>query len=529
MTDRNTNHFRGRHYTADHISGPIAFLNPTTRLLPIQKAKSQPARGPVPAGPHDEGATSASASNETAPATPEGGSSSPRLAEKQQQQQQHHPGIYHIWRSRDNRKGRHALALTPSTAADTADATNVSTAGHQPTNTLKATLAGVARMFLRYPVWDVSYDVAAIFTIGSVVWVLNGFFVLLPLTNPGSSWAGESLWGGGVTAMVGATIFVVGSVFLMLEAVNENRSECFGWALEEALGRSEEDLVLRRDKSGCRHHHQEKRSFLTGKSVVDDDNDDAKGLVEKDAKGGGGDSEEGGASRSKGRRWTWWPSWYELRTHYFRDIGFLACLSQMIGATIFWIAGFTGLPQILGVLTVPATNGVYWLPQVVGGTGFIVSSLLFMLETQPNWYTPSLTTLGWHIGFWNLIGAIGFTLCGALGFASSNEVCETGLTWSTFIGSWAFLGCKSNATRGGAAFQHGWSGHQKDLRTWLDERLDSYSGYRRRTEIWADEPCPEQIGSVIQWYESLDKYPVAVGEVSGLKEKSQGLAIKAKE
>ena len=35
------------------------------------------------------------------------------------------------------------------------------------------------------------------------------------------------------------------------------------------------------------------------------------------------------------RKWTWWPTWYELRTHYFKELGFLACLSQMIGATVF--------------------------------------------------------------------------------------------------------------------------------------------------------------------------------------------------
>lgn len=361
MTDRTTDHFRGRHYTADHISGPIAFLNPTTRLLPLQRAQdkgkakyddeNKPAGGRTQTGPQVS-------------ASPEGGPSPPEPAE-QEQQQKHHPGIYHVWRSRDNRKGRHALALTPSTAA--AAAATTSSSHHQPTNTLRGTLAGVSRMTLRYPVWDVSYDVAAVFTLGSVVWVLNGFFVLLPLTDPGSAWPGESLWGGGVTAMVGATIFVAGSVLLMLEAVNENRSECFGWALEGALGRGEEDLVLRRDESGCRHHHRERRSFLTGKSVADvyDDDDDAKGFVEGKGREGGGDSEEGGAPSDKGRRrWTWWPSWYELRTHYFHDIGFLACLSQMIGATIFWMAGFTSLPQILGALTVPATNGTYWLPQV---------------------------------------------------------------------------------------------------------------------------------------------------------------------
>lgn len=137
-----------------------------------------------------------------------------------------------------------------------------------------------------------------------------------------------------------------------------------------------------------------------------------------------------------------------------------------------------------------------------------------MLETQPNWYTPALTTLGWHIGFWNLLGAVGFTLCGALGFASSNEDCEYGLTWSTFIGSWAFLvslptqhilypshlctfariwtgsrlasplekRCKrANTTRGKVAFQQRLVGPLKDpgsstpglvtCHGWFDERL----------------------------------------------------------
>lgn len=65
-----------------------------------------------------------------------------------------------------------------------------------------------------------------------------------------------------------------------------------------------------------------------------------------------------------------------------------------------------------------------------------------MLETQSKWYLPAPRQLGWHIGFWNLVGALGFTLCGALGFASdSNTACEIGLVWATFVGSWAFLVC----------------------------------------------------------------------------------------
>ena len=94
-----------------------------------------------------------------------------------------------------------------------------------------------------------------------------------------------------------------------------------------------------------------------------------------------------------------------------------------------------------------------------------------MLETQKKWYVPALGTLGWHIGFWNLIGALGFTvsfpysldiyhsrrspkLCGALGYSQSDAVIYQS-SLSTFWGGWAFL-----------------------------------------------------IASLIQWYEAVSKYPV---------------------
>lgn len=199
--------------------------------------------------------------------------------------------------------------------------------------------------------------------LSKVVWVLNGFFLLLPITNPAGSFSGESEWGGGVSAVVGATIFEVGSVLLMIEAVNENRSECFGLALKAEFEHSEENLLkLTWDKSACRHHHAEKSSWLSrkGHAIPADAKDDSGG----DGPIATAGEEDVGAIDPAKRKWTWWPSWYELRTHYFRDIGFLACFSQMFGATVFWISGFTGLPQILNVLSVPAANGIYWLPQV---------------------------------------------------------------------------------------------------------------------------------------------------------------------
>ncbi|KAA8574407.1 hypothetical protein EYC84_005883 [Monilinia fructicola] len=262
--------------------------------------------------------------------------------------------IMRTWRSRDNRKGRHAITLPPSAAAPSNPQYPTST------STYHAILAGLLRMITRFPYYDISYLIAMIFTLGSIIWNLVG-------------------------------------------------------------------------KSG------ERRS----------DEEEAKRAP---------------ATTSSTHTWQWCPSLASLSTHYVHSLGFLACSAQLFGASIFWISGFTALPPIYTHFTsTRAANSAYWLPQVVGGTGFIVSGLLFMLETQSAWYRPAWRTLGWHIGAWNLVGGIGFTLCGALGFAAQNSGAVYQGSLATFWGSWCFL-----------------------------------------------------VGSVVQWYESLEKFPVEVdGRVVG--------------
>lgn len=79
--------------------------------------------------------------------------------------------------------------------------------------------------------------------------------------------------------------------------------------------------------------------------------------------------------------------------------------------------------------------------QAVGATFFIVSALLFMFEEQPKWYLPQPQRIGWHVGFWNLVGAVGFFLSGLFGFWSepSGVLQLGGTAVSTFWGSYAFL------------------------------------------------------------------------------------------
>lgn len=177
-------------------------------------------------------------------------------------------------------------------------------------------------MLTYYPVWDISWLVAVTFTLGSIVWVLNGFFNFLPFVSK-TEFKGQVLYGGGITAFIGATIFVIGSAFLMLEAVNENRTACFGWAVEH-LGENEENeagAVTRVTPATdqCSHHHQNTGNLVGKPPLVSR----LKNPTQPDS------TPEGEHS------WVWWPSSNELRTHYFHDLGFMACLIQSLAATVF--------------------------------------------------------------------------------------------------------------------------------------------------------------------------------------------------
>ena len=332
------------------------------------------------------------------------------------------------WTSRNNRKGRHTLLVHQSEGGQAEYASLLAT------NSVKEVFKVICRMFTYFPVWDVSYLVATTFTLGSVVWVINCFFAFLPYISPKSLSNREVLWGGGITAFIGATIFEIGSILLMFEAINENRAGCFGWALETLYDglhggdSNEDDTGAARympAKDGCTHHHQNK-SNLVGKSHTRALTDISEKPIARGRKSSSADGT---------RAWVWFPSWYDLRTHYFHDLGFLACLSQTIGATVFWVSGFTALPPIYNSLSATNNlNGAYWIPQVIGGSGFVISGALFMIETQKHWWQPAPTVLGWHIGLWNFIGGVGFTLCPIFGLLGSQNWMLYQSSCSTFWG-----------------------------------------------------------------------------------------------
>ncbi|KKZ62629.1 hypothetical protein EMCG_03039 [[Emmonsia] crescens] len=361
--------FQDEKLQVSHIRGPVSWLNPTrviSKPFSLAHARGHPPTEAI------------------------------HLTEDQQCHERIVKGdVRYKWRPRDNRKGRHALVVQRSKG--------LGQGAHivpKRTDSLRATLRGIKRMAVQYPYWDISYVTAISFTFGSIVWVIDSFFVFLPLVQPRSEFTYEILSAGGVSAFVGATIFEVGSVFLILEAINKHDTGCFGWALEHVISEKGESLLrIYPDPNNCTHHHVNKRNLVGrgGKETPNSDNSS-------------GELEQSRTELPSSPDFIWFPTLRDLRTHYIFELGFLASFIQLLSATIFWISGVTALPGINNHLSENLADGVYRASQIIGGVGFTVTAVLFMLETQKNWYTPSLRTLGWHINFWNLIGSIGFTV-----------------------------------------------------------------------------------------------------------------------
>jgi len=370
------------------------------------------------------------------------------LARKAQQDAAKAGGAHIRWRARDNRKGE-SKVLHQSKPSGTNGLTGRHVlvvpkdhdGEHRPqlSTSWAAIGKGIWRMCTVFAWWDVSWWIAVLFSVGSAIFVASGLIYWLPLEDPSTAFGGEGL-AGGLTSFIGATLFTIGGVLLIVEATNDNQTGCFGWALEHAFTHDsqssdgENSSPDRKNTSqwvpvDCSHHH-------------------SKGI------------HHSGVSHmqhpSANRKWEWFPTWHELRHHYLHEIGFVGSFILSIGAIIFYVAGIMSLPWIYDNTPQGVLYGVYWMTYLVGGLFFVASSALYMLETQPNWYTPAPKVLGWWIGTWNMIGSVGWCVSASFGYCSAS-----------------------------------WCAYQSDL-----------------SLTWAS--IAFLIGSMLLWYESLDKFPVVV-------------------
>ncbi|KAJ3147163.1 hypothetical protein HDU89_005760 [Geranomyces variabilis] len=131
---------------------------------------------------------------------------------------------------------------------------------------------------------------------------------------------------------------------------------------------------------------------------------------------------------------------YRTLRHWFhpdqRSTGWKASAVQLAAASIFTVSVVTGIPFGIYGMSRPLAIVIFWIPQVLGGSGFIVASLIYMKEVG----FAKLNAIGWWVAAWNLVGAVGFLLCGLFG------------CWDWDTSSWAESASSVNNFYGGIAF-----------------------------------------------------------------------------
>lgn len=286
--------------------------------------------------------------------------------------------------------------------------------------------------------WDfknISWQVAVWFTLGSICWIVNGQYFMWPKQGDASLEVNVHITG--YSALVGGLLFWIGAYLAILEAINQRSGDAVLHQLKarHLLEKLKEEP---RDIQRFVHRHLLKKAGV-GVAALDPE-ESRVGAYE--VKCSEDDSESSTDSSSivmpLRSRWRW--IGIDMST-----LGWWAAAIQFGGATCFTVAVISGTPGVLKGDQWQLQVALIWSMQIVGSIGFIVSSLLLMLEEQAKWYLPALDLIGWHSAFWNLVGAIGFLLSAVFGLLANwrgqGEVCCQfwGTGFNTYYGSWAFL------------------------------------------------------------------------------------------
>lgn len=149
-----------------------------------------------------------------------------------------------------------------------------------------------------------AFDALQWFTLGSIVWVINGFAAFLPFSDSSFMKAPNSQ---GWTAFLGATLFELGSIFGILEAWNREDATRFGWNVKELLTSNSRNTSNGNSETAAGNEPRTPSPDITKR--------------------------DDGPPK---HRWIW----FSASGKYFRELGFLGAFFQLLAASIFWISGY---------------------------------------------------------------------------------------------------------------------------------------------------------------------------------------------
>ncbi|KAI2487813.1 hypothetical protein Ptr902_01946 [Pyrenophora tritici-repentis] len=314
------------------------------------------------------------------------------------------------WWSRENRKGRHILLLNHDQAPSHAART---------TRLLRA----LTRMMTVIAWWDVSWWIGILFSFGSMCSVTAGVLQWLPIAYPSMTFVIDPSIIAGVIAFIRGIVFLLGGMLLVVEAVNANQSDCFGWALKEALNSDHENI-----KFPSRDEEQSTGSGIQARDTRSGFQPDRRNCthihnpdrVKYEIMHTKHFKVEARPMPESAQAWKWWPTWQDVRVHYRREIGFNANLILFIGTAIFWVTNLLTLPGVYQRLPRGVMYGLYYPSFLLGAISFLLSSILYILEVQRRWWKPAPHMVGWWVGMANLVGSVGWIWSACLGYCDGN-------------------------------------------------------------------------------------------------------------
>jgi len=284
----------------------------------------------------------------------------------------------------------------------------------------------IQRICTRFPIRDPSWIAASCFTFGSAVFVVNSFFLLLPRIAPELNFVGEATYFAPITSIVGNVMFILGSSAGILEALNFSR--------------------LQNDNLWHGHKNEEDGDE---KGLLEQDSQHNENIHEFDINDESFDEERNEISPSSTAMTTlpavigttafiWLPSFRELYHHHLRSPMFLAAVIQLTGAMVFAIGAVAGIPGVIDLNNSNLVKSLLLLPTTTGGLCFLVAASIQVMISQRHWYLPCLWRLRWYVGFWGVVGSVGFSLAGALPYIGS-EAADLQASLAGFWGSWSFM------------------------------------------------------------------------------------------
>lgn len=266
---------------------------------------------------------------------------------------------------------------------------------------------------------------AIIFTLGCLVLVVNAVLTIYALAKPGFQPPRPYFYAQGALSLLSSVLFVTGGGFGIIYVVKARQEDDLLVGVEPS-----EDADLEKGVSQLRRAPA-LSEYSIEVTIVDEkpqhqEEDDTNNINQRNI-----------LQRC-------WYSSREVWYHYTGEIGFWTTIIFLCSSVIFLGAN---IASMVTIITAGEILRCVRYPQLVGSIGFAIASAMIMVsaykqahaEHPGKWWQLPWHHRRWYVGFGNLVGSAGFTICAIAGLIVGSEWSKDQFGISFTWGSWFFL------------------------------------------------------------------------------------------